>query len=400
MQRTYRLPEGHAHATYDGSTWHVVAHPSNDPAFRDEACPLGGHSPVNGVAFEAWRDEAGFSGRQWRTGANTPDLLGSHNPIGMDDQWPSLTAIAEAAIEVAYDRVRTARVMAAAKEALDNFVESIDPESLAEAIETLEDQMSELPSTPISADEAELLLALGVPEGFEVMQHGVDDDEWAGLEEADEVDEDVEHVLMAATPAGDPSPIVEAMRQNNAVERFLCREEGVHIHETSPSLCVWCLQYDEETDEDGAGQHALGLHDDEAVPGCPTCDAEMEPPLVDRDGPIAIVGDPTRISDDPDWPADYAALGIQRDTWACVVHGSRKEAEPLVFTLLAQGREVRLARDPEDPDRWHLAVRGGMAGKDGPAVFVSNLRPEYIDGPVCATPMTRGGSQHPLVTEA
>jgi len=96
--RRYSTTEGTAHAAYDGSTWHVSAHPAN------------GSGQADSVAFEAWRD-AGFRGRDWRTGANTPDALGSANPTGNDDQWPSLKAIAEAAIHVAFRRVRLAALL-------------------------------------------------------------------------------------------------------------------------------------------------------------------------------------------------------------------------------------------------------------------------------------------------
>ena len=68
MTRTKRFSttKGHAHAVYDGSSWAVIAHPTNDRTAADEACPLGGHSYAFRVEVDAWRDEAGFAHRDWR----------------------------------------------------------------------------------------------------------------------------------------------------------------------------------------------------------------------------------------------------------------------------------------------------------------------------------------------
>jgi hypothetical protein len=105
MTRNYTTTKGHAHAVYDGSSWCVLAHPTNDRTAADEACPLGGHSYARGVTVDAWRDEAGFAHRDWRVEGAAADALGSLNPTGNDDQWASLKDVAEAAIAVAFDRV-------------------------------------------------------------------------------------------------------------------------------------------------------------------------------------------------------------------------------------------------------------------------------------------------------
>lgn len=593
MARTYSTPLGHAHATYDGSTWHVAAHPSNDPSATDEACPLGGHSYAHGLSCEAWRDEAGFRGRDWRVGRLAQDALGS-------DQWASLREVAEAAIQTASERVafqrrwgslRQDRPAVAPEPTVDQRIAAMrlsdaqaaepvlaaqaepthllvypqgdcDPVSIVSVDGSLTDDttavvrlpngtlttvltldlvgldgapdpwgdddddaahfgspaepvapaapvaqderssqtysvatpvsgalqvhrdgcqhlarlfasgggvlsdghpspeaaqraalqdcdrvdlapcattpapeetsMSRLPSADVTNDEALLLTALYaariLPAGLVVMEadgSGTDDG-WDGVQEPADLDPAFAHILMAEAPgAPDPEAIVAAMRQNGAVDRLLCRDSETFLHEQvgeeqaedlgapESNLCSGCLQYDlVEPDP----EHVLGLHDDEAAPGCEACDALMGAFEPDDDAPEPSPDDPEPackyalahstypgytcyecgyVAPDPEWPADYAALGILRDTFACATHGSRKEAERLAFDLLSLGIEVRVARDAVDPKRWHLAVRGGLAGC--PAMWVASIRGgvdddnvQVCDGDAAA------GRQHPL----
>jgi hypothetical protein len=92
-QRTYQTPEGLAEASYDGLTWHVIAHPANSPRAADMA------------SCEAWRDEAGFAHRDWRAGGAAGDALPS-------DQFSSLRDVAESLIHLAYQRVASAAIRA------------------------------------------------------------------------------------------------------------------------------------------------------------------------------------------------------------------------------------------------------------------------------------------------
>jgi hypothetical protein len=90
--RRYSTSKGNAHAAYDGSTWSVAAHPDN------------GEGQSDALVFDAWRDEAGFRGRQWLVSRLGGEAIGDgDNDMGAG--WATLKAIAEAAIAVAYDRV-------------------------------------------------------------------------------------------------------------------------------------------------------------------------------------------------------------------------------------------------------------------------------------------------------
>jgi hypothetical protein len=101
--RRYSLPEGTAHAAYDGSAWYVTAHPANGSGQRDA------------LSVTTYRDEGSFRGRQWLVegpgGAAIPD---GDNDMGAG--YASLRSVAETAIREAYSRVHLAAIVAEANE--------------------------------------------------------------------------------------------------------------------------------------------------------------------------------------------------------------------------------------------------------------------------------------------
>jgi hypothetical protein len=92
-------------------------------------------------------------------------------------------------------------------------------------------------------------------------------------------------------------------------------------------------------------------------------------------------------------PADYEALGILRETWACIAALDKRDATRYLFDLAASGVPALLSRDA-DGKRWHVAVRGGMAAN--PAAWVASFRGSDLTNiPTCPdTAVVRGG-QHP-----
>lgn len=282
---------------------------------------------------------------------------------------------------------------------------------------------------PITLAEARALLPLLAGTGSEVFAANyssdcdcepVDGDDlvtccWDGLQVGDFDDLDDEEAEAMGPFKVNGSEGIDALTTLREVEVEL--EDGTAVVDATVAEHI-AAGYSVGEAEDIA-DHDEGEHDEESVPGCPRCEAlyddifgtepedpncpcggvadrghrddcpASDPPLVDRDEPIAIVGHP----EEAPWPEDYAALGIEQDTWACVTGGSRSDIEHLLFALVAQGREARLARDAQNPKVWHLAVRGGLAGPDGPAVLLDSLRPADLDrAPVCQTALT---TQHP-----
>ena len=94
----------------------------------------------------------------------------------------------------------------------------------------------------------------------------------------------------------------------------------------------------------------------------------------------------------PDWPADYAARGIYRDTWACVNVGDKRMVQKALFNLALSGVPALVSKDPDDPKRYHVAVQGGLAGS--PMAWLVALRDEAYPDSVVTCPAHTGG-QHP-----
>jgi hypothetical protein len=92
--RTIQTGKGTATLNYDESAgmWSVAVWPSNSGRPRDR------------FAVEAWRDEAGFRGRDWRVEGPGASSMPS-------DQFASLKEVAEEAIALAFNRVVTADIM-------------------------------------------------------------------------------------------------------------------------------------------------------------------------------------------------------------------------------------------------------------------------------------------------
>lgn len=93
----------------------------------------------------------------------------------------------------------------------------------------------------------------------------------------------------------------------------------------------------------------------------------------------------------PDWPADYAALGIHRDTWTCVNVGDKRMAQKALFNLALSGVPALVSIDPLDPKKYHVAVQGGLAGS--PMAWVVALRDEPWADAIVTCPNMAG--QHP-----
>jgi len=91
-------------------------------------------------------------------------------------------------------------------------------------------------------------------------------------------------------------------------------------------------------------------------------------------------------------PADYEALGIMRETWACIAVLDKREATRYLFALAASGVPALLSHDA-DGKRWHVAVRGGLAAN--PAAWVVSIRGEADNVATCPG---IAGSQHPQAT--
>lgn len=96
-----------------------------------------------------------------------------------------------------------------------------------------------------------------------------------------------------------------------------------------------------------------------------------------------------------EWPKDYSDLGIERDTFACVGITNLRDAKKYAFDMLLSGAEVKVARDADDPKKYHVAVLGGMAGT--PLAWIVNVRGEAFDPQVCYGAGHEG--QHPLITK-
>jgi len=92
---------------------------------------------------------------------------------------------------------------------------------------------------------------------------------------------------------------------------------------------------------------------------------------------------------------DYKARGIFPDTFACIVQSAdQADLEHYLFSLISNGVEARVARDP-DGTRWHLAIRGGLQAS--PLAWLLTLRDDVGDGPaVCRSTLS---GQHPMVTD-
>ena len=86
---------------------------------------------------------------------------------------------------------------------------------------------------------------------------------------------------------------------------------------------------------------------------------------------------------------DYEALGITRDTWACISVGEKRDVSRLLFDLAASGVPALLSKDAGGK-LWHLAVKGGLAAS--PMAYVVSIRQEPQDVAVC--PVNAAG-QHP-----
>jgi hypothetical protein len=85
----------------------------------------------------------------------------------------------------------------------------------------------------------------------------------------------------------------------------------------------------------------------------------------------------------------YAALGIEADTWACVAIMSKRDAADYLFRLAAAGVPALLSRDA-DGKRWHIAIRGGL--KASPMAWLVSIRADDTYTPTCADDAT---GQHP-----
>ena len=96
----------------------------------------------------------------------------------------------------------------------------------------------------------------------------------------------------------------------------------------------------------------------------------------------------------PEATAEYAALGITEDTWACIAALNKAEAGRYLFAVAGSGVPVRLSRDA-DGKRWHVAVKGGLLYC--PAAFIASLRGEPTDPATCSAGSAEAG-QHPQAT--
>lgn len=85
----------------------------------------------------------------------------------------------------------------------------------------------------------------------------------------------------------------------------------------------------------------------------------------------------------------YAALGIDYDTWACVAVMSKRDATDYLFRLASAGVPALVSRDA-DGKRWHVAVQGGL--KASPMAWLVSIREE--PAPTCPVGAT---GQHPQV---
>lgn len=88
--------------------------------------------------------------------------------------------------------------------------------------------------------------------------------------------------------------------------------------------------------------------------------------------------------------AQYEALGIYGDTWACFAVLDEKDAKTYVWAAAQDGLDVRVAKDADNPKKWHIACRGGL--RNSPHAWLLTIRPASEPTPLC-----RGNnrSQHP-----
>ena len=93
-----------------------------------------------------------------------------------------------------------------------------------------------------------------------------------------------------------------------------------------------------------------------------------------------------------EWPADYAARGIQRDTWACVNKGTKAQVQKALFHLAISGVPALVSKDANDPKMFHVAVKGGLAGS--PLTWLVALRDEPWADNITTCPADASG-QHP-----
>ena len=118
---------------------------------------------------------------------------------------------------------------------------------------------TEADGTALTPDEARALVALwaegSLPTGLVVMQFGYADvDDWVGLQDVDDVDDDQPLCLATEAPgAPDPAAFLTEFLQDAEVERLV--DDGYSVGEAENIMA-----------------HDDGAHDEESDPGCPRCD--------------------------------------------------------------------------------------------------------------------------------
>jgi hypothetical protein len=69
---------------------------------------------------------------------------------------------------------------------------------------------------------------------------------------------------------------------------------------------------------------------------------------------------------------DWEALGITNDSWACVAVFTELDAKDYVWRLAQAHVAARVAKDPVNPKKWHVAVQGGL--KASPMSWLVSIR--------------------------
>jgi hypothetical protein len=74
-------------------------------------------------------------------------------------------------------------------------------------------------------------------------------------------------------------------------------------------------------------------------------------------------------------------VGAPELPWVCIAVLPKRDAGVFALSLIGSGAPCIAARDA-DGERWHIAVRGGLAGS--PTAWIVALRGEAFDPWTCA----------------